>query len=60
MADLEALISTYEDAVAAVQEDPDDDAKRAAMTKAGQRLADARQQSRAGRPFGVVADGSGE
>lgn len=57
MDDLQALSSTYEAAVSAVREDPDDDTKRAAMAEAGQALAEARQRSRAGRPFGVVAEG---
>lgn len=57
MADLEALASKYETALAAHQDNPDDEKKRAAADKASQALQDAREEQRIaeGRPRGLIA-----
>jgi hypothetical protein len=46
VADLEALSSTYEAAMAAVRDDPDNGEKRMVAARAGQALADARVEQR--------------
>jgi hypothetical protein len=59
---VEALSSEYETALAAHQDDPDDQRKRAAADKAATRLNQAREQSRQGRTGVGVAttDNDGE
>jgi hypothetical protein len=54
---VEALSSEYETALAAHQDDPKDQQKRAAADKASARLVEARGAARAGRGgVGVVAE----
>lgn len=55
MADVESLASKYEAALAASQDNPDDEKKRAAADKAGRALQDAREDQRIGegRPAGM-------
>lgn len=57
MADADALAGKYETALAAHQDEPTDEKKRAAADKAGRALQDAREEQRVaeGRPAGLTA-----
>jgi hypothetical protein len=58
---LERLQGDYEDALAASQDDPEDEKKATAANKAGKALTDARTEARIGRGgVGVVATDDGE
>ena len=56
MSDIRTLSTAYEKALQAEWDNPGDARKRTAAATAAQKLADARESDRAGRPLGVVAD----
>lgn len=59
--DLDALTSEYEAALAAHQDNPDDEKKRAAADKAASKLTEAREADRQGRAgVGVVIEDGDE